>query len=82
MDDTKVHDTDVEKSDSENTAALTNSSLSEEFNFERGVTRAYELKCDLGEWIFPYETIDITLKWLIATVNKCLQEYVVTESRP
>lgn len=59
MDDTKVHDTNVEKSDSENTAALTNSSLSEEFNFERGVTRAYELKCDLGEWIFPMRLLTL-----------------------
>jgi len=48
MDDIKCHDADVEKSDLENTVALTNNS-SEEFNLEKGVTRAYELKCDLGE---------------------------------
>jgi len=48
MDDIKGHDTDVEKSELENTAALTNNS-NEEFNFEKGVTRAYELKCDLSE---------------------------------
>ncbi len=52
MDDIKGHDTDVEKSELENTAALTNNS-NEEFNLEKGVTRAYELKCDLGEWICP-----------------------------
>ena len=48
MDDIKGHDTDVEKSELENTAALTNNS-NEEFNLEKGVTRAYELKCDLSE---------------------------------
>ncbi|KAF8344754.1 MFS general substrate transporter [Amanita rubescens] len=46
MDDIKGHDTDVEKSDLENTVVSTNNS-SEEFNLEKGITRAYELKCDL-----------------------------------
>lgn len=50
MDDshTKGPDNDAEKLDLENNAALTNGS-SEEFNPEKGVTRAYELKCDLSK---------------------------------
>ena len=50
MDDSNTNgpDNDAEKLDLENKAALTGSS-SEEFNPEKGVTRAYELKCNLGK---------------------------------
>ncbi|KAF8723420.1 hypothetical protein AX14_009311 [Amanita brunnescens Koide BX004] len=46
MGNTKGLDNLAEKLDVENKAALT-SSLSEEFVLDKGITRAYELKCDL-----------------------------------